>query len=152
MLKKGPTRVNDPVYLSYVRTWYAQIAQQLKGLLWKDGGPVIGIQLENEYSQRGPDARRSTHPRVEKDRHREAASMFPFTCYWMGQCRRPARAVLPVYGGYPDAPWDTSTSKLPPSEVYAFRFQSRVTANMGAIGGSRQNGNAESITQDLCLP
>jgi hypothetical protein len=56
LLKKGPTRVNDPVYLSYVRAWYGQIAQQLKGQLWKNGGPVIGIQLENEYSNRGPGA------------------------------------------------------------------------------------------------
>ena len=44
-------------------------------------------------------------------------------------------AVIPIYGGgYPDAPWDRSITKLPPSEVYAFRFQSRVSANMGAIG------------------
>jgi len=29
---------------------YAQIAEQMKGLLWKDGGAVIAIQVENEYS------------------------------------------------------------------------------------------------------
>ena len=30
-------------------------SEQLRGLLWKDGGPVIGIQLENEYAEaRGP--------------------------------------------------------------------------------------------------
>src|SRR3974390_410653 len=57
LLKKGrPTRVNDPVYLGYVRAWYGEVARQLKGLLWKDGGPVIGIQLEKEYSGRGPGA------------------------------------------------------------------------------------------------
>src|SRR5215469_18072488 len=43
------TRQNDPVYLFYVKPYYEQIAAQLRGLLWKDGGPVIGIQLENEY-------------------------------------------------------------------------------------------------------
>ncbi len=50
VLKQGPTRENDPMYLASVRAWYGQIGDQLKGLLWKDGGPVIGIQLENEYS------------------------------------------------------------------------------------------------------
>ena len=40
--------------MASVATFYAQIGAQLKGLLWKDGGPVIGIQLENEYSARGP--------------------------------------------------------------------------------------------------
>ena len=42
--------MNDPVYLASVREWYGQVGAQLKGMLWKDGGPVIGIQLENEYS------------------------------------------------------------------------------------------------------
>ena len=28
---------------------YGEIAKQLDGLLYKNGGPVIGIQLENEY-------------------------------------------------------------------------------------------------------
>jgi hypothetical protein len=42
-------RSNDPLYLSYVQKLYSQIAKQLQGLYYKDGGPVIGIQIENEY-------------------------------------------------------------------------------------------------------
>jgi hypothetical protein len=42
-------RSNDPAYLEYVDRLYGQIAKQLKGLLYKDGGPVVGVQLENEY-------------------------------------------------------------------------------------------------------
>ncbi len=42
-------RMNDQLYLSYVQRLYKQIAAQLKGLYYKDGGPVIGIQIENEY-------------------------------------------------------------------------------------------------------
>jgi len=42
-------RSNDPLYLSYVKRLYREIAVQLKGLLFKDGGPVIGFQIENEY-------------------------------------------------------------------------------------------------------
>lgn len=42
-------RSNDPGYLFYADRLYGQIAQQLKGLLFKDGGPVVGVQLENEY-------------------------------------------------------------------------------------------------------
>jgi beta-galactosidase len=33
----------------YANRLYQQIAQQLRGLYFKDGGPVIGIQIENEY-------------------------------------------------------------------------------------------------------
>ncbi len=42
-------RTNDPLYLSFVQRLYSQIAKQLKGLFYKDGGPIIGIQIENEY-------------------------------------------------------------------------------------------------------
>jgi beta-galactosidase len=42
-------RSNDSGYLEYVDRLYSQIAGQMNGLLYKDGGPVIGVQLENEY-------------------------------------------------------------------------------------------------------
>ena len=42
-------RSNDPRYLRCVERLYQEIGKQLAGLLFKDGGPVIGIQLENEY-------------------------------------------------------------------------------------------------------
>ncbi len=42
-------RMNDPLYLYYVQKLYKQIAAQLKGLYYKDGGPIIGVQIENEY-------------------------------------------------------------------------------------------------------
>jgi hypothetical protein len=41
-------RSNDERYLYYARRLYHNIAQQLKGLYYKDGGNIIGIQLENE--------------------------------------------------------------------------------------------------------
>ncbi len=42
-------RSNDPGYLEYVDRLYWQFAEQIKGLLYKNGGPVVGVQLENEY-------------------------------------------------------------------------------------------------------
>lgn len=42
-------RSNDQTYLYYVNRFYKEIGQQLKGLLFKDNGPIIGVQLENEY-------------------------------------------------------------------------------------------------------
>lgn len=41
-------RSDDPLYLKYVKRLYHEIGQQLKGLYYKDGGPIIGCQLENE--------------------------------------------------------------------------------------------------------
>ncbi|HRZ98048.1 MAG TPA: beta-galactosidase [Paludibacter sp.] len=42
-------RSNDPAYLFYVNRLYQEIGKQLSGLMFKDGGPIIGIQIENEY-------------------------------------------------------------------------------------------------------
>lgn len=42
-------RINDSLYLSYVQKLYKEIAKQLQGLYYKDGGPIIGVQIENEY-------------------------------------------------------------------------------------------------------
>ncbi len=41
-------RTNDPEYLKYVGRHWDQIARQLEGAYYKDGGIVVGIQLENE--------------------------------------------------------------------------------------------------------
>lgn len=42
-------RSNDKNYLFYANRLYQEIGKQLKGLMFKDGGPIIGVQLENEY-------------------------------------------------------------------------------------------------------
>lgn len=42
-------RSDDPLYLSYVQKLYHQIALQTRGLYYKDGGPIIGCQIENEH-------------------------------------------------------------------------------------------------------
>jgi beta-galactosidase len=150
LLTKAPqTRSNDPAYLHYVDLYYQQIAAQLKGLMFSDGGPVIAVQLENEYRGRPPD-RGAPHILKLKEMA-QADGLHPpfFTVTGWDGASIPAGAVLPVYGGYPDAPWDASIKKLPPSEVYAFRFGSRVTGDMGAIGASgAPTGNAANFTTE----
>ena len=42
-------RSNDPAYLFYVNRLYMEIGKQLNGLMFKDGGPIVGVQIENEY-------------------------------------------------------------------------------------------------------
>jgi beta-galactosidase len=150
LLTKAPQqRSNDPAYLHYVDLYYKQIGEQLKGLMWNQGGPVVAVQLENEYHGRGA-GRGNEHILKLKQMARDAGIRVPFYTVtgWDG-ASIPQGAVLPVYGGYPDAPWDASIKKLPASEVYAFRFGSRVTGDMGAIGSSgAPTGNAANFTND----
>ncbi|MTH17680.1 beta-galactosidase [Flavobacterium sp. LC2016-01] len=42
-------RSNDSEFMKYTEKLYNEIGRQLQGLYYKDGGPVIGIQIENEY-------------------------------------------------------------------------------------------------------
>lgn len=42
-------RSNDELYLYYVKRLFGEIAKQLEGLYYKDGGPIIGTQIENEH-------------------------------------------------------------------------------------------------------
>ncbi|WP_288669766.1 beta-galactosidase [uncultured Bacteroides sp.] len=47
--KNLDVRSNDSKYLAYTKILYTEIAKQLQGLYYKDGGPIIGCQLENEH-------------------------------------------------------------------------------------------------------
>ena len=94
-------RQDDPRYLAYVGKFYSQIMEQLRGLLWKDGGPVIGIQLENELLQN------AGHIRTLKQLARQAGIDVPvYTMTGWGPAQVPIDEVIPLFGGYPDAFWD----------------------------------------------
>jgi beta-galactosidase len=147
LTKTKQTRSNDPEYLKYVDEYFKQIGAQLKGLMWSEGGPVVAVQLENEYRGRPP-LGGAPHILKLKEMAQADGMRVPFFTVtgWDGAAI-PKGAVLPVYGGYPDAPWDASIEKLPPSEVYAFRFGSRVTGDMGAQNGA-PTGNAANFSLD----
>ncbi len=142
VLKQGPMRRNDPQYLAAVDKFYRQIGEQLKGQMWKDGGPVIGVQIENEYRGGGAGGG-ATHIRTLKAMAVKAGFDVPlYTVTGWDGAAIPLDSVLPVFGGYPDAPWDGSPHKLGPNEVYAFRFDNRAAGSMGAIGGKGQNASS----------
>lgn len=123
VLQQGPTRRNDPVYLSKVRRFYQQIGMQLRGELWKDGGSVIGVQIENEYFKRGADAG-AAHISELKKLALEAGLDVPlYTVTGWGNPDFPAKEVIPVFGVYPDAFWESSLKELPPNEGYTFSFR-----------------------------
>lgn len=148
LLKKGPIRRDDPVFMSYTAKLYAQIGDQLKGLLWRDGGPVIGVQLENEYAMRGPGEGKEYILALKKLAITSGLDVPFYTVTGWDNAVVPPGQVIPVFGGYPAAPWDASRSKLPQSEVYLFRFASRVAGNMGMMGTQEINGLSGSDKSD----
>ena len=122
LLKKGPTRRNDPTYLSNVQRFYGEIGKQLRGLLWKNGGPVIGVQLENEYGEEGPGTG-AAHIAALKQIALEAGLDVPiFTVTGWPTLDFPPGEVIPAFGGYPDGFWFGSLKELPANDIYLFNL------------------------------
>jgi beta-galactosidase len=105
------TRTADANYLKYVDRLYREVSKQLAGLYFKDGGPVLGVQLENElrFNSRGG----YEYMKRLKELAVAAGIDVPFyTCTGWPGIMRGQKEFLPVAGAYADAPWDKSTKRL----------------------------------------
>ncbi len=111
-------RTNNPAYLGYVKAFYDQIGQQLKGEFWKDGGPIIGVQLENEYH---PGRGGLEHLQQLFQLAQDAGLTAPFyTITGWDNAVVPATGFLPVFGGYTEQFWSNSTKELDPNGNFFF--------------------------------
>jgi hypothetical protein len=109
--KEFKTRSADANYLKYVDRLYHEISGQLEGLYFKDSGPVLGVQLENElrFNNRGGYEYMKALKRLAVG----AGIEVPFyTCTRWPGIMRGQKEFLPMAGAYPDAPWDKSTKQL----------------------------------------
>lgn len=139
-----PTRSDDGQYLHHVARFYQQIGRELDGQLWKQGGPVIGIQIENEFNLSGP-LQGAQHIHTLKGLAQKAGMAVPlYTVTGWDATVYPQGEVVPVFGGYPDEPWGVSQQELPPKETYAFRFGSRVSGDLGAQTAASAAGSADA--------
>lgn len=127
-------RSNHPLYLHYVRRLYTQIGQQVRGLMFKDGGPIIGVQIENEYMHAGApwevidlyqvpeyasgSREGAEHLRVLKAMAVEAGLDAPiYTITGWGGAPIIEDESLPVYGEYAYPVWIDEPF---PSSLYTF--------------------------------
>jgi beta-galactosidase len=139
-----PTRRDDPQYLQHVERLYLQIGRQLKGLMFKDGGRIIGVQIENEYNSNGAGEGAGHIASLKRLALKAGMDVPLYTVTGWDQTVYPSGEVTPVFGGYPDEPWATSTKELPPKETYAFRFDTRVSGDLGAQTRATSRGTAET--------
>lgn len=111
-------RGNYPEYMEKARIWYEKIYEQVKGHFYKDGGNIIAIQLENELVD---DAE---HLLALKKLAIEVGFIVPIYTVtgWNSKygAKIPVDDVLPVFGGYADAPWSKERTQLPLSHHYVF--------------------------------
>jgi hypothetical protein len=117
----GEIRSEDPLFMRKTRLLYGQIAGQLKGLLWKEGGPVIGLQHDNEYS--GP----ATYLLSLKQMAQEFGLDVPLytrTGWPSLATAMPYPQIIPLYGSYGDGFWDRELTEMPGNFWQAFLFSS----------------------------
>jgi hypothetical protein len=120
LLKKGwKLRSNDTNYLAKTKILYGEIAKQLDGLFWKNGGPVIGIQFENEYNGS------AEHLLTLKSLGLEAgldAPIYTRTGWNQPRGQMPFGELVPLYGVYAEGFWDRKLTPMPAGYWKGFQF------------------------------
>ena len=126
--KNYKLRSTAPGFLAATKSLYENIFAQTKGMLWKDGGPVVGVQIENEC--RGPWGYYMTL--------RDMAIKTGFDVPFMTRTGWPKLngteefgKLLPLYGDYADGFWDRTLDDMPGDYPKAFIMkEQRINANI----------------------
>ncbi|PHV71978.1 beta-galactosidase [Sporanaerobium hydrogeniformans] len=118
--KPFEVRETNEGFLYYVKRLFEQLALQMKGLYFKDGGPIIAAQIDNEYEHSAAPWEVTTGVANEwvslghegnnymyaiQKLAIEAGIVVPFyTCTAWGGAATP-KEMLPLWGGYAYRPW-----------------------------------------------
>lgn len=142
--KDYEVRTNDERYFQEVKKYYKKIEEEVRGFLYKDGGPIIGVQIENEYGHCGGlyGEEGEAHMRRLTQIAKEVGFVVPYytATGWGGAV---TGGLLPVMGGYCEAPWDQRLTEIEPSGNYIFTKE-RNDHNIGS-----DYGFGTGITYDL---
>ena len=119
LLKKDyKLRDNNEEYLAVVKKWYQSIYNEVKGLFYKDGGNIIEVQIENEFVDNAEHLAKLKEIAVECG---FIAPIYTVTGWNSASgAKIPVDEVVPVFGGYCEAPWENHMNRLSPSPHYFF--------------------------------
>ena len=141
-------REQNPVFLGFVEKLYRQIFTQVQGLQWKDGGPVIAAQFDNEYRGRGE------YLMALKKIALQIGFDLPFyTRTGWPELRTPVPfgEMLPLYGDYADGFWDKDIKEGCGNYYKAFNFKAFRSST--AIGTDLLGKQEEKTSQgDAAYP
>lgn len=118
--KSCKLRSLDKTFLSYVDKLYRQIFSQTIGLQWKDGGPLLACQFDNEYRGSGD------YLMALKKIALKIGFDLPFyTRTGWPQLSKPVPfgEMIPLYGDYADGFWDKELSETCGNYYKAFNFK-----------------------------
>ncbi|KPC50643.1 beta-galactosidase [Amantichitinum ursilacus] len=135
-------RCNAPGYMQHVDRLYHAIGEQVEGLMWHQGGPIVAVQLENEYDRVGPDCGKDHIARLKTLALQSGLEVPLYTVTGWPTLDIPAQEVVPVSGAYADGFWQGSATALPPSGVFVFDTN-RTIGEMGNVGGTPASGHID---------
>lgn len=120
LTKKVKLRSEDPLFLHYTTLLYRQIYTQIQGLQWKDGGPLLACQFDNEFGGEG------SYLMALKKIAMKIGFDLPFytrTGWPKLKTPVPFGEMLPLYGDYADGFWDRSIQETTGEYWKAFNFK-----------------------------
>ena len=121
MFAKGcKLRSLDKTFLSYTEKLYRQIFSQIIGMQWKDGGPLMACQFDNEYRGSGD------YLMALKKIALQIGFDLPFyTRTGWPELSKPVPfgEMLPLYGDYADGFWDKEITETSGNYFKAFNFK-----------------------------
>lgn len=142
-------RTLAPGFIAGISRMYDEIGKQVEGLLWKDGGPVIGVQVDNESS--GPWPYLATLKQAAVD----AGLDVPFytrTGWPRLQGPEVFGELLPLQGGYADGFWDRSLNDMPGDYRGGFRFTGTRMSSVIATEVFGTSQDTRNRSEDLKYP
>lgn len=148
-----PVRTNDTRYFALAEEYLRKIYEQVDGYMYADGGPIIGIQVENEYGHCGglTGAEGEKHMRILTDMLQSIGFRAPiYTATGWGNSS--TGGLAPVWGGYCEAPWEKHTRKLPPVPSYVFSSNmndENIASDMKKGAGVQMPGNFPYLTAEI---
>lgn len=138
--KDWKLRSTDTNFLAAVKVLYGEIATQLQNELWKAGGPMIGIQVDNEFGG-SPD-----YLLALKKMAVEGGIDVPLYIKTGWPAMRtpvPLGELLPLFGAYPDGFWERDIKPMGGNSWENFNF--KITRTDTGVGndtlGKRDSGD-----------
>lgn len=143
IFEKGiKSRSESPEFLEAVEKLYRQIFTQVQGLQWKDGGPVMACQFDNEYRGHG------SYLMALKNIATEIGFDLPFytrTGWPELKTPVPYGEMLPLYGDYADGFWERSLEPTAGNYYKAFNFKPFRSST--AIASEQLKDQKEKVTE-----
>jgi hypothetical protein len=138
--KDWKLRSTDTNFLAAVKILYAQIAEQMHGELWKDGGPVIGIQVDNEF--RGSPNYLMALKQIAIDSGIDVP-LYIKTGWPAMPTPVPLGELMPLFGAYADGFWERTLEPMAGASWEKFTFKStRTDVGVGNDTlGNRKSGD-----------